>query len=71
VPLGLTTTTQYRRITISTQNTVVCESVPTGTVQVTVQTVPTAGTITVSQQFVMVAILQHLIVLLMVREVER
>jgi hypothetical protein len=49
VPLGLTTTTQYRRITISTQNTVVCESVPTGTVQVTVQTVPTAGTITVSQ----------------------
>jgi len=49
VPSGLTATTQYRRITISTQNTVACESVPTAIVQVTVQSVPTAGTISGDQ----------------------
>ncbi|MEO6330355.1 MAG: HYR domain-containing protein, partial [Ginsengibacter sp.] len=49
VPSGLTTTTQYRRITISTLNTIVCESAPTTPLQITVQTVPTAGVIAASQ----------------------
>jgi hypothetical protein len=46
VPAGLTTTTQYRRTTIATSGTVVCVSVPTELVQVTLQAVPTAGAIT-------------------------
>ncbi|MBU3678814.1 MAG: T9SS type A sorting domain-containing protein [Candidatus Kapabacteria bacterium] len=49
VPAGLTTTTQYRRTTISTQNGVACESTPTSSVTVTVQSVVTAGTIGASQ----------------------
>ena len=49
VPAGLTMTTQYRRITISTLNSVACESAPTATIQVTVQTVPTAGAIAAAQ----------------------
>jgi hypothetical protein len=36
IPAGLTATTQYRRITISTLNSVSCESSPTPTVQVTI-----------------------------------
>jgi len=48
-PAGLATTTQYRRITISTINGVPCESVPTAPVLVTVQTVPTAGAIAAAQ----------------------
>ncbi|MDP3354127.1 MAG: LamG-like jellyroll fold domain-containing protein [Flavobacteriaceae bacterium] len=44
VPSGLTATTQYRRITISTQNSVACESVPTATVQVTVNPTSIGGT---------------------------
>ncbi|MEY3385472.1 MAG: hypothetical protein RIR53_283, partial [Bacteroidota bacterium] len=36
VPAGLTTTTHYRRTTISTQNSVACESVPTASLTVTV-----------------------------------
>jgi len=50
VPSGLTTTTQYRRITISTLNTVACESAATNVVQVTVNPLPssviTAGSAT-------------------------
>jgi hypothetical protein len=49
VPAGLTVTTQYRRTTISTLNGVVCESSPTATIQVTVQSVPTAGAISGDQ----------------------
>ena len=49
VPSGLTTTTQYRRITISTLNGVACESAATATVQVTVQSVPNAGSIASAQ----------------------
>jgi hypothetical protein len=48
-PSGLTVTTQYRRITISTQNAVVCESSPTSTIEVSVQSVPTAGAINNAQ----------------------
>jgi hypothetical protein len=48
-PSGLTATTQYRRTTISTLNGVACESNPTATVQVTVQSVPTAGAIGTNQ----------------------
>ncbi|MES2575012.1 MAG: hypothetical protein V4572_08715, partial [Bacteroidota bacterium] len=44
-PTGLTATTQYRRITISTLNTIACESAPTTPVTVTVQAVPAAGAI--------------------------
>ena len=49
IPAGLAVTTQYRRITISTENTVACESVPTNTVQVTVQSTTTAGAISADQ----------------------
>ncbi|MBU3699213.1 MAG: hypothetical protein FGM33_04275, partial [Candidatus Kapabacteria bacterium] len=49
VPEGLTTTTHYRRTTISTQNSVACESVPTASITVTVQSVPTAGVIAAAQ----------------------
>jgi hypothetical protein len=49
VPAGLTATTHYRRITISTLNGVLCESVATAQVIVTVQSVPTAGVIGSSQ----------------------
>jgi hypothetical protein len=44
-PPALTETTQYRRITISTLNGVACESTNTSPVQITVQSVPTAGSI--------------------------
>ncbi|MFG6687304.1 hypothetical protein ACGK9U_12020, partial [Mariniflexile sp. HNIBRBA6329] len=44
-PSGLNATTQYRRTTISTLNGVACESNPTATIQVTVQAVPTPGSI--------------------------
>ena len=44
VPAGLTVTTQYRRITVSTLNSNVCESSPTAAVQVTVNDVA-AGSI--------------------------
>jgi hypothetical protein len=53
VPAGLTQTTQYRRITISTLNGVACESVPTATITVTVQVVPTAGAIAANQTICM------------------
>jgi len=49
VPAGLTTTTQYRRITISTLNSVACESTGTSSITVTVQTVPTIGAISSDQ----------------------
>lgn len=49
VPSGLTTTTEYRRITISTINGVACESVPAGFITVTVQSIPTAGAIAGNQ----------------------
>ena len=42
---ALTVDTWFRRITISTLNSVNCESAPTTAVKVTVQSVPTAGTI--------------------------
>jgi hypothetical protein len=48
IPAGLTTTTKYRRITISTFNDVACESI-SNTITVTVQSVTTAGTISGSQ----------------------
>ncbi|MBP6372854.1 MAG: proprotein convertase P-domain-containing protein [Flavobacterium sp.] len=44
VPSGLTTTTQYRRITISTLNSVACESAATAAVQVTVNARPNSAT---------------------------
>ena len=50
VPSGLTTTTQYRRITISTLNSVACESAATTAVQVTVRPVFTSGTISSTGQ---------------------
>ena len=46
VPSGLTTTTQYRRITISTLNSVACESAATSAVQVTVNALPTSLVLT-------------------------
>jgi hypothetical protein len=46
---GLTSTTEYRRIAISTLNGVSCESVPTGFVTVTVQSIPAAGVIAGNQ----------------------
>ena len=49
VPSGLTATTQYRRISIATLNTIACESVATVPVIVIVQSVPTAGTIGADQ----------------------
>ncbi len=45
VPAGLTTTRQYRRVPVSLLNSVSCEGTPTATVQVTVQSVPTNGSI--------------------------
>ncbi|MFN3999119.1 glycine-rich domain-containing protein [Algoriphagus sp.] len=48
-PAGLTVSTQYRRITIATFSGVTCESQPTASIQVTVQSVPTAGTIAGAQ----------------------
>ncbi len=42
VPSGLATTTQYRRITISTLNSVACESAATNVVQVTVNPLPSS-----------------------------
>ncbi|MFV8351851.1 beta strand repeat-containing protein, partial [Flavobacterium sp. XS2P14] len=48
-PTGLTATTQYKRITISTLNSVACESTATSPVTVTVQATPTAGSIADSQ----------------------
>lgn len=44
-PSGLTTTTQYRRFTVSTQSAKACESTNTSPIQITVQTVPTTGAI--------------------------
>ena len=49
VPSGLAVTTQYRRVTVSTQNGVICESAPTSSIQVTVQSTPTAGVIAADQ----------------------
>jgi hypothetical protein len=49
VPNGLTATTYYRRITVATLNGVACQSAATSAVTVTVQTVPTAGSIAASQ----------------------
>ena len=49
VPSGLATTSQYRRVTIATSGSLICESVPTAPIQVTVQTVPTAGAIAAAQ----------------------
>jgi hypothetical protein len=43
VPNGLTVTTQFRRITISTSNSVACESAATNSVQVTVNPTPTTA----------------------------
>ncbi|WP_338225869.1 beta strand repeat-containing protein [Algoriphagus confluentis] len=48
-PSGLTATTRFRRIAISTLNGVACESVPTAPVEVTVSTVPTPGSIASNQ----------------------
>ena len=49
VPSGLTVTTYYRRITVSTLNGVACQSVATNVITVTVQSVPTAGIIATAQ----------------------
>jgi hypothetical protein len=49
VPNGLTATTYYRRITVSTLNGVACQSVASNVLTVTVQSVPTAGSIAASQ----------------------
>jgi hypothetical protein len=49
VPAGLAKTTQYRRTTIATSGTVICQSAPTESVQVTIQPVPTAGAIASAQ----------------------
>jgi hypothetical protein len=48
-PAGLTETTRFIRITISTLNGTACESVPTAPVEVTVLADPTAGAITAAQ----------------------
>ena len=48
-PAGLTVTTWYRRITVSTLNSLACQSAATTAVQVTVQTIPAAGTIAAAQ----------------------
>ncbi|WP_168171904.1 PKD-like domain-containing protein [Algoriphagus sp. A40] len=48
-PSGLIATTQYRRVTISTTNGILCESIPTNPIQVTVQSTPTAGVIAAAQ----------------------
>ncbi|WP_316839897.1 Ig-like domain-containing protein [Pedobacter gandavensis] len=44
-PTALTTTTYFRRITISTLNGLVCESAPTAVIKITVQGVTNAGII--------------------------
>ncbi|WP_439487782.1 PKD-like domain-containing protein [Algoriphagus sp.] len=49
-PVGLSETTRFRRVTISTLNGVACESAPTSQVQVNVNPEPTAGTITSDQE---------------------
>ncbi|MBW8326441.1 MAG: cadherin-like domain-containing protein, partial [Prolixibacteraceae bacterium] len=43
VPSGLTVTTRYRRFTISNANSVLCESVATGEVEVTVTALPASA----------------------------
>ncbi|WP_198673006.1 beta strand repeat-containing protein [Algoriphagus litoralis] len=48
-PAGLTQTTRFRRVTISTLNGVDCESVPTAPVEVIVSASPTEGTIAGNQ----------------------
>jgi hypothetical protein len=48
-PSGLTATTQYRRVTISTLNGTACESAPTAPTQVTVNLLPTSGSIAAAQ----------------------
>ena len=48
-PGSLTATTWYRRYTISTLNSNACESSATAAVQITVQSVPTAGAIEADQ----------------------
>ncbi|MFT4858174.1 MAG: hypothetical protein ACI8SN_000088 [Algoriphagus sp.] len=48
-PAGLPVTTQYRRTTISTLSGIACISVATAPIQVTVQSVPNAGTIATAQ----------------------
>jgi hypothetical protein len=48
-PAGLTATTRFRRITISTLNGKACESAATAPVEVTVSAVPTAGVIAAAQ----------------------
>jgi hypothetical protein len=48
-PPVLSATTQYRRITLATNGSIICESAPTPIVQITVQTTPTAGAIAAAQ----------------------
>ncbi|MNK15153.1 hypothetical protein D3C87_332880 [compost metagenome] len=48
-PAALTATTWFRRITISFDNGLECESAPTAAVKITVQNVVTAGTISANQ----------------------
>ncbi|WEK18826.1 MAG: Ig-like domain-containing protein [Candidatus Pedobacter colombiensis] len=48
-PAALTQTTYFRRITISTENGIACESVPTATTAITVQDEVTAGAISANQ----------------------
>lgn len=48
-PAGLSETTRFRRVTISTLNGVACESAPTAPVQVTVNPEPIAGMIAADQ----------------------
>lgn len=48
-PPVLTKTTQYRRITLSALYSLICESVATDLVQVTVQNTPTSGSIATDQ----------------------
>jgi hypothetical protein len=45
-PGSLTVTTQYRRFTVSTLNSIVCESVPTAIIQITVDPLSVGGTVT-------------------------
>ncbi|NQX38988.1 gliding motility-associated C-terminal domain-containing protein [Pedobacter steynii] len=48
-PAALNTSAYFRRITISTQNGIICESAPTPAVKITVQGVTVAGTIGTDQ----------------------
>jgi gliding motility-associated-like protein/uncharacterized repeat protein (TIGR01451 family) len=48
-PTALTVTTYFRRITISTQDGLACESAPTNVVTITVQDAVTAGAISANQ----------------------